>query len=172
MTTDAQWLLKRQPFIRARQQVLLQWISTIDLAAPEDEEIIEGITFAHATGENDQKTASQSSKTEYIALNIDALRAERMEMQIRRGEQWNKELRLIQNWLAILDAALIALTPEERILVTRYYNEGKSIEALSQVPLLDMIRSRSTLKRMLKAIVQKVDEVISQEEGNDILPRV
>ena len=46
------------------------------------------------------------------------------------------------------------------------------METLSQTPLLDVTRSRSTLKRMLKVIIQKVEEVVSQEEGYNILPRI
>lgn len=172
MTSDALWLLKRQSFLIAREQVLLRLIRTADNSVPGDEEIIEGITFARATGEAVQKTSSQSSKTEYVALNLESLRADRMEVQERRTEQWYKELQLIRNWLAILDAALLVLTPEERTLVDRYFREGKSVETLSQSPLLDVTRSRSTLKRMLKAIVQKVEEVVSQEEGYNILPRI
>lgn len=172
MTADALWLLKRQSFLIAREQVLLHLIKTVDNSVPGDEEIIEGITFARATGEAAQKTSSQSSKTEYVALNLDSLRADKMEVQERRTEQWYKELQLVRNWLAVLDAALLVLTPEERMLVDKHFREGKSVETLSQAPLLDVTRSRSTLKRMLKAIVQKVEEVISQEEGHNILPRV
>lgn len=172
MTSDALWLLKRQSFLIAREQVLLRLIRTANNSVPGDEEIIEEITFARATGEAVQKTSSQSSKTEYVALNLESLRADRMEVQERRTEQWYKELQLIRNWLEILDAALLVLTPEERTLVDRYFREGKSVETLSQTPLLDVTRSRSTLKRMLKAIVQKVEEVVSQEEGYNILPRI
>lgn len=172
MTSDALWLLKRQPFLIAREQVLLRLIRTIDNSVPGDEEIIEGITFARATGEAIQKKSSQPSKTEYVALSLESLRVDRMEVQERRTEQWYKELQLIRNLLAILDAALLVLTPEERTLVDRYFREGKSVETLSQTPLLDVTRSRSTLKRMLKVIVQKVEEVVSQEEGYNILPRI
>lgn len=172
MTSDALWLLKRQSFLIAREQVLLRLIHTVDNAVPSDEEIIDGITFARATGETVQKTSSHSSKTEYVALNLESLRADRMEVQERRTEQWHKELQLIRNWLAILDAAMLVLTPEERMLADRYFREGKSVEILSQTPLLDVTRSRSTLKRMLKVIVQKVEEVVTQEEGYNILPRI
>lgn len=172
MTSDALWLLKRQSFLIAREQVLVRLIRTVDHSVPDDEEIIEGITFSHATSEAVQRTAPQSSKTEYIALNMESLRSDKMEVQERRTEQWNKELELIRNWLAVLEAALLVLTPEERALVDKHFREGKSVEILSQTPLLEITRSRSTLKRMLKTIVRKVEEVISKEEGYNILPRV
>ena len=172
MTSDAQWLLKRQPFLKAREKLLLQWIKTVDMSAPGDEEIIEGILFSHKGGEKVQTSTAQSSKTEFAAIHMDELRMCRIDENERRREQWNKELMLIQNWLAMLDAALLALTPEENMLVKLYYCDGKSIDTLAQSPLLDVTRSRSTLKRMLKKIIQKVEEVISIEEGNFILPRI
>ena len=172
MTSDALWLLKRQSFLIAREQVLMHLIKTADNSAPDDKEIIEGITFARSTGESVQTTPSQSSKTEYIALNLELLRSREMDAQERKAESWYKELQLIQNWLSILDAALLVLTPEEHVLVNRHFKEGKSLEMLSQSPLLDTVRSHSTLKRMLKTIIRKVDEVISEEESYHILPRV
>ena len=172
MTSDALWLLKRQSFLIAREQVLMHLITVVNNSAPNDREIIEGITFARPTGESVQTTPSQSSKTEYIALNLELLRAGTAESQERKIENWHKELQLIRSWLSILDAALLALTPEERELVKRYFRDGKSLEVISQTPILDTVRSHSTLKRMLKTIVRKVNEVISEEEGSHILPRV
>ncbi len=172
MTSDALWLLKRQSFLIAREQVLMHLITVVNNSAPDDREIIEGITFARPTGESVQTTPSQSSKTEYIALNLELLRAGTAESQERKIENWHKELQLIRSWLSILDAALLALTPEERELVKRYFRDGKSLEVISQTPILDTVRSHSTLKRMLKTIVRKVNEVISEEEGSHILPRV
>lgn len=172
MTSDALWLLKRQSFLIAREQVLMHLITVVNNSAPNDREIIEGITFARPTGESVQTTPSQSSKTEYIALNLELLRTGTAESQERKIENWHKELQLIRSWLSILDAALLALTPEERELVKRYFRDGKSLEVISQTPILDTVRSHSTLKRMLKTIVRKVNEVISEEEGSHILPRV
>lgn len=172
MTSDALWLLKRQSFLIAREQVLMHLITVVNNSAPDDREIIEGITFARPTGESVQTTPSQSSKTEYIALNLELLRTGTAESQERKIENWHKELQLIRSWLSILDAALLALTPEERELVKRYFRDGKSLEVISQTPILDTVRSHSTLKRMLKTIVRKVNEVISEEEGSHILPRV
>lgn len=172
MTSDALWLLKRQSFLIAREQVLMRLISSVDGSVPDDDEIIEEITFARATGEAVQRSSSQSSKTEYAALNLESIRADKVEAQERRTDQWQKELRLIQSWLAVLEAALLVLTPEERALVDKHFREGKSVEILSQTPLLEITRSRSTLKRMLKTIVRKVEEVITQEEGHSILPRI
>ena len=172
MTSDALWLLKRQSFLIAREQVLMHLITVVNNSAPDDREIIEGITFARPTGESVQTTPSQSSKTEYIALNLELLRAGTAESQERKIENWHKELQLIRSWLSILDAALLALTPEERELVKRHFRDGKSLEVISQTPILDTVRSHSTLKRMLKTIVRKVNEVISEEEGSHILPRV
>lgn len=172
MTSDALWLLKRQSFLIAREQVLMHLITVVNNSAPDDREIIEGITFARPTGESVQTTPSQSSKTEYIALNLELLRAGTAESQERKIENWHKELQLIRSWLSILDAALLALTPEERELVNRHFREGKSLEVISQTPILDTVRSRSTLKQMLKTIVRKVNEVISEEEDSHILPRV
>lgn len=172
MTSDALWLLKRQSFLIAREQVLMHLITVVNNSAPDDREIIEGITFARPTGESVQTTPSQSSKTEYIALNLELLCAGTAESQERKIENWHKELQLIRSWLSILDAALLALTPEERELVNRHFRDGKSLEVISQTPILDTVRSRSTLKRMLKTIVRKVNEVISEEEGSHILPRV
>lgn len=172
MTSDALWLLKRQSFLIAREQVLMHLITVVNNSAPDDREIIEGITFARPTGESVQTTPSQSSKTEYIALNLELLRTGTAESQERKIENWHKELQLIRSWLSILDAALLALTPEERELVKRHFRDGKSLEVISQTPILDTVRSHSTLKRMLKTIVHKVNEVISEEEGSHILPRV
>lgn len=172
MISDALWLLKRQSFLIAREQVLMHLITVVNNSAPDDREIIEGITFARSTGESVQTTPSQSSKTEYIALNLELLRTGTAESQERKIENWHKELQLIRSWLSILDAALLALTPEERELVKRYFRDGKSLEVISQTPILDTVRSHSTLKRMLKTIVRKVNEVISEEEGSHILPRV
>ena len=172
MTSDALWLLKRQSFLIAREQVLMHLITVVNNSAPGDREIIEGITFARPTGESVQTTPSQSSKTEYIALNLELLRTGTAESQERKIENWHKELQLIRSWLSILDAALLALTPEERELVNRHFRDGKSLEVISQTPILDTVRSHSTLKRMLKTIVRKVNEVISEEEGSHILPRV
>ena len=172
MTSDALWLLKRQSFLIAREQVLMHLITVVNNSAPNDREIIEGITFARPTGESVQTTPSQSSKTEYIALNLELLRTGTAESQERKIENWHKELQLIRSWLSILDAALLALTPEERELVNRHFRDGKSLEVISQTPILDTVRSHSTLKRMLKTIVRKVNEVISEEEGSHILPRV
>lgn len=172
MTSDALWLLKRQSFLIAREQVLMHLITVVNNSSPDDREIIEGITFARPTGESVQTTPSQSSKTEYIALNLELLRTGTAESQERKIENWHKELQLIRSWLSILDAALLALTPEERELVNRHFRDGKSLEVISQTPILDTVRSRSTLKRMLKTIVRKVNEVISEEEGSHILPRV
>ena len=123
-------------------------------------------------GESVQITPSQSSKTEYIALNLELLRSGEVDVQERKAENWHKELKLIRNWLSILEAALLVLTPEEQALVNRHFKEGKSLEMLSQSPLLDTVRSHSTLKRMLKTIIRKVNEVISEEESHHILPRV
>lgn len=172
MTSDALWLLKRQSFLIAREQVLMHLITVVNNSAPDDREIIEGITFARPTGESVQTTPSQSSKTEYIALNLELLRTGTTESQERKIENWHKELQLIRSWLSILDAALLALTPEECELVNRHFRDGKSLEVISQTPILDTVRSRSTLKRMLKTIVRKVNEVISEEEDSHILPRV
>ncbi len=172
MTSNAQWLLKRQSFLRAREQVLLRMIGSAATDKPSEEEIIEGMTFSRIIRENVQQSRSPSSKTERIALNMESFRLESMELQERRIEQWNKELRLIRNWLSILEAALLALTPEERILADKHYIERKSVDVLSQAPLLEITRSRSTLKRMLNTIIRKVDEVISQEGRGHILPRI
>ena len=105
-------------------------------------------------------------------MNLELLRTGTAESQERKIENWHKELQLIRSWLSILDAALLALTPEERELVKRHFRDGKSLEVISQTPILDTVRSHSTLKRMLKTIVRKVNEVISEEEGSNILPRV
>lgn len=172
MISDALWLLKRQSFLIAREQVLMHLIKTADNSVPDDKEIIEEVTFARPTGESVQMTPSQSSKTEYIALNLELLRSGEVDVQERKAENWHKELKLIRNWLSILEAALLVLTPEEQALVNRHFKEGKSLEMLSQSPLLDTVRSHSTLKRMLKTIIKKVNEVISEEESHHILPRV
>lgn len=172
MTSNALWLLKRQSFLRARERVLRQLLLAMETKAPNDNEIIEEITFSHIGSENVQTTTSKSSRTEYIALNMDSLRENRVDEQEQKAELWRKELRIIQIWLSILESALLVLTPEERILTDRYFNQRDSIELLSQSPLLHLTRSRSTIKRMLKSITQKVAEVISEKASEDSLPRI
>lgn len=163
MDSYAQRLLKRQPFLRARERVLMTWIESVVTRSPNEEDIIEEITFSHSTVEAIQHIPSQKSRTEYAALNMERLQKDALKIQEEKVQKWKKELATIRYYLVLIDAMMLALTAEERVLVERHYYEKKSLEALSQVPLTDVIRSRSTLKRMLKNIWQKADEVLVQE---------
>ena len=168
MGSYAQGLLKKQPFLRARERVLMTWIESAVTEYPKEKDVIEEITFSHKTTEAIQHAPSQGSRTEYAALNIEHIQDRIYNTQNDKIEQWKRELEYIRYELALIEAACLALTPEERALVERHYYEGKSLDALSQAPLLNVIRSRSTLKRMLKNISLKVEAVLSEDGLNDI----
>lgn len=157
-------LLRKQAYLRAREQVLLARLKSVQLSTIRKEDLIDEITFSHNGNGEIQHLPSQGSRTEYAALNLDRIQAEEYQQRLENAARWQKELSQVSYWLSVLDGALLVLTPEERVLVERYYFEGKSLESISQEPLKEVIRSRSTLKRMLKNVQKKLDEVIDHEK--------
>ena len=164
MERDIVELLRRQPYLRAREQVLLARLRSIQFSPVKKDDIIDEITFSPGRNDGSQHVPSQGSRTEYAALNLDRLEEEEQQRRQEDAVRWQKELSQVRYTLSILEGALLVLTPEERILVEKYYFEGGSLEAISQVPLKDVIRSKSTLKRMLKNVQKKIEEVIDHEE--------
>lgn len=166
MESDAKWLLEKQGYFRAREGILKAYIEAAEKSFFGRDETITEVTFASRPADGSQKQSSQSSRTEYVALNLDEIYERSRQDQETLLLQWKRELKLVRHWLSILDAALMALTEDERVLVRYYYCEGKSLELISQLDLFDIPRSRSTLKRMLKSIVAKVEKVIELENSN------
>ena len=160
MKTYARWLLKQQPYFRAREGVLLAYIQSVENTNLRREDMIEELTFAKSDKGESQHTPSKSSITEFAALNLEAKLSQEEKTKSEQLFQWKRELNQIRHYLSMIDAAMMVLTPEEKILVEKHYYEGRSLEILSQMPLLDLIRSRSTLKRMLQNIFEKVAIVI------------
>jgi len=166
MESDAKWLLEKQGYFRAREGILKAYIEAAEKSYFERDETIAEATFASRPSDGSQKQPSQSSRTEFVALNLDEIHERNRQDQELQLLQWKRELKLVRYWLRILDAALLALTEDERILVRYYYCDGKSLELISQLDLFDIPRSRSTLKRMLKSVVDKVEMVIKLESSN------
>lgn len=171
MESNIENLLRKQPYLRAREQVLLTRLRSAEPSSIREIDIIDEITFREKKNDGIQHVASQGSRTEYAALNMDQLQADEKRKMEERILHWEKELKQVRHSLSILDGALLALTMEERVLVTKYYFEGSTLEAISEEPLVEVIRSKSTLKRMLKNIRKKLEEVMTHEETiSSILP--
>lgn len=165
METNIVDLLKMQPYLRAREQVLLTRLRSVEILSIREEDLIEEITFREKKNDGIQHVASQGSRTEYAALNMEELQADekrKMENEILR---WKRELKQVRHSLSILEGALLVLTSEERALVEKYYFEGLALETVSQEVLTENVRSKSTLKRMLKNIRKKLEEVIKHGEN-------
>ena len=75
-----------------------------------------------------------------------------------------RELERLNLYANLYDAAQKALTEEERTLVGFYYEEGYTIDEITQLPLTARItglKSKSTLRRMLRIIEEKVSLVVN-----------
>lgn len=167
MQMDVVWLLKNYRYLLSRQKFLQTLILALANQSIPDEEIIESITYLRGCVGAQPTSRTSASRTEYAAVHLDALRDEQKTMQIASVKQWRTELETINTLLQIYDIAVSILTEEEQKLVERYYNENLSLCSLENAPLTEngYAKSRSTLKRMLKRIENKMAAVISLKTG-------
>lgn len=82
--------------------------------------------------------------------------------------QWKKERTTLEFYILLYDSILGALTEEERALLVLHYQDGYSMEVISQIPLTERSpgpRSKSTLRRMMQKIIRKGQEIAGLQIG-------
>lgn len=167
MQMDAVWLLRNYRYLLSRQKFLQTLIPALASQSIADEEIIESITYLREGIGAQSLSRTSASRTEYAAIHLDALRDKQERGQSVSTRRWHAELETLHTLLQIYDIAISILTKEEQNLVEKYYNEGLPLSSLENAPLSDdgYVKSRSTLKRMLKKIENKMAAVLSLQIG-------
>lgn len=156
------WLFQNHKAYMSRIQVLNYLLEHADQERLSDNALIEMAVFHKSEIPGHSK--SNRSNTEYVALMLEDTKME-MEMEIqKRASVWVRELERLNLYANLYDAAQKALTEEERTLVGFYYEEGYTIDEITQLPLTARItglKSKSTLRRMLRIIEEKVSLVVN-----------
>lgn len=167
---DVCWLFKNHRAHCSRKQLLDYLIEQAEKEGCDDgrDALIESMVFARRAFGEPGQTRSQSSKTEYIALNVDAEREKIQKDYERSLHQWKKERTTLEFYILLYDSILGALTEEERALLVLHYQDGYSMEMISQIPLTEHSpgpRSKSTLRRMIQKIIEKAQEIAEIQIG-------
>lgn len=164
MVTKVRWLFQNHKAHMSRIQVLEYLLGHTDQERLSDDTLIEMAVFHKS--DTPSSSGSKGSNTEYAALKLDD-RRRAMEMEIqKRASGWSRELQKLNLYANLYDAAQKALTEEERTLVCLYYEDRYTIEEITQLPLTDRtsgLKSRSTLRRMLRIIDEKVSLVVDTD---------
>ena len=78
--------------------------------------------------------------------------------------EWQNELSQLTLYVYLRDAAFNSLTEEERTLVQLHYERRYTIDEITQLPLTDRpagLKSKSTLRRMLRSIEEKCQQIVN-----------
>lgn len=163
MQMDIVWLLKSGRYLTSKRLFLETLLAAAQKANPTYDDIIDQITFKREECADSTAQDAGQSRTEYAALNLDALYKAELRSHDELIRTLQGRLARIEHFLRIREAILMALTTEERILVEKHYDEGISLLAIADKPLVEggYSKSQSTLKRMLKGIHQKAERVVS-----------
>lgn len=167
---DIRWLLKMHRAHCSRKQLLDYLIEQAEKeeCVEDKDELIETLVFARRPLDEPGYAGHQSSRTEYVALNLDAEREKIQKDYERSLRQWKKERTTLDFYILLYDSILGALTEEERALLVLYYQDGYSMEMISQIPLTEHSpgpRSKSTLRRMMQKIIRKGQEIAGLQIG-------
>ena len=167
---DVCWLFKNHRAHCSRKQLLDYLIEQAEKEGCDNDKdaLIESMVFARRAFGEPGQARSQSSKTEYVALNVDAEREKIQKDYERSLRQWKKERTTLDFYILLYDSILGALTEEERALLVLYYQDGYSMEMISQIPLTEHTpgpRSKSTLRRMMQKIIRKGQEIAGLQIG-------
>lgn len=161
MHIDAVWLLKNHKRLVSRRLFLVSLTKDDEQDHVLNEvDIIDTITYMHRERVRSACSDQMGSRAEYARMNSDVLRDNEREKSI---DEWIVELRIIDRMLDIYQAIMEGLTKEEQALIRKHYDEKMPLSLLADIPLCDgsYPKSRSTLKRMLKAIEKKSEEITS-----------
>lgn len=160
--TKVRWLFQNHKAYMSRMQVLNYLLEHADWARLSDNALIEMAVFHKS--ETPGFSGSRGSNTEYAALTLEDRKKE-MEIELqKRASEWARELERLNLYANLYDAAQKALTEEERTLVGFYYEDRYTIEEITQLPLTTRtsgLKSKSTLRRMLRIIEEKVSLVVN-----------
>lgn len=160
--TKARWLFQNHKAYMSRIQVLNYLLEHADRERLSDNALIEMAVFHKS--ETPRSSGNQGNNTEYAALMLEDRRKE-MEIEAqKRTSEWTRELERLNLYANLYDAAQKALTEEERTLVGLYYEDRYTIEEITQLPLTARttgLKSKSTLRRMLRIIEEKVSLVVN-----------
>lgn len=165
MTSRAKLLLQNHKDMLLRQGVLEALIGSLE-ALPQskpDEAISELVLSRQVDGM--PTSGNHGSQTEYVAMNYqNTARAEMSDIQAAIQEA-KSELAQVRIEITLYNAMLTSLSGIEPMFVKLRYEDKLSINRISEISLMpdsDMYLSPSTLRRLDKAIVKKVDAAIGR----------
>ena len=161
---EAKWLFQNHKAHISRIQVLEYLLQQTKNSVVGDNAIIDMLTFRRNVAAVSHPGGGKSSRTEYIALHMDELRQENAQEISKIHAEWRGELSQLTLYVYLRDAAFNSLTEEERVLVQLHYENRYTIDEITQLPLTDMpagLKSKSTLRRMLRAIEEKCQQIVN-----------
>lgn len=166
MNVEAGWLLRNQKYIDSRRRFLETLLKDSEkMISVDEKDIIDVITYMRRVREASAKGGGMSSRTEYAAMNLQKLTEDQMRGYKEVVAKWAEELRVLERLESVREAILCGLTEEEQELVKKHFDEKISLASLAEVPLREGLppKSQSTLKRMLRTIERKAENITSMK---------
>lgn len=168
MAEEARMLLRNHKECCARAKVLEEKIRQTEqhYGIPSDDYLIETIVYTRPHLDGLPHTPRYGSKTESIALNMDNERLNARREIEDTLQEWKASLNRLKHQIRLYTAVFNMLTDEERALVIQHYQNRRSLEQISNEPLVHYsthVKSVSTLRRMLSGILKKAQVVIESK---------
>ena len=161
---DVRWLFQNHKAHLARIKLLEYLLDKLQNIAALDNYLIETLIYQSGVPNSLRHSPFRRSRTEYIALNMDDER-QRAQSEISAiRTEWEHELIQLSLYVNLFEAVRDALTEEEYALAHFHYIDHYTIEEISQMPLTNRasgVKSKSTLKRILRTIESKGESIMS-----------
>jgi len=161
---DPKWLFQNYKTYQARIEVLEYMLDELDNNAIDDNSIIEMIVYRRDIEKSVHPIGYRGNSTEYTALNLDQLRRESNEEIAAMVKRWKDERGRLKLLVHLHNAAMNAMSDEERKLIKLHYEDGYTLEELEYLPLTNRAsgsKSRSTIIRMLRTITEKSTRIMN-----------
>ena len=161
---EAKWLFQNHKAHISRIQVLEYLLQQTSNSVMGDNAIIDMLTFRRNMVAISHHQGCKSNRTECIALHMDEIRQEDERELAKVHTEWRNELSQLTLYVYLRNAAFNSLTEEERALVQLHYENRYTIDEITKLPLTDRpagLKSKSTLRRMLRAIEKKCQQIVN-----------
>lgn len=105
-----------------------------------------------------------SSRTENAVMHLESeMEREKRDIDLQIA-QWKREVEYLEYLIGIYDVLFNMVSEEERLILQLKYEKGMSVEQIASQPLAaseGQFRSESTIRRMVKRIFNRLDELIA-----------
>lgn len=168
MNVEAGWLLRNHKYIVSRRRFLETLLKDSEkMMSVDEKDVIDVITYMRRVRQTSAKGVGTGSRTEYAAVNLGELTEDQIRGCKEAVTKWTAELRALERLESVREAILCGLTEEEQALIKKHFDEKISLASLAEAPLCAGLpqKSQSTLKRMLRTIERKAENITSMKTG-------